>query len=239
MENNFDLTVLVPVYNEEGNMHRLERELISFVQTPGIRSKVLFIDDGSTDKSLELIEAACKANGFFSFVQLKGNHGLSTAFKAGIDQADTEWIGYIDADLQTTPGDFKELLKYSDSFDLVTGIRMNRKDSLVKNISSKLANSIRRSITHDGISDTGCPLKIIRTSIAKKIPFFNGMHRFLPALVLLEGGKIKEVPVHHFPRIAGKSKYHLWNRLFGPLSDLMVYAWMRRNYIRYQIVKKG
>lgn len=238
MENDYDLTILVPVYNEEGNILRLERELSSFIQNAGIRSKVLFIDDGSTDNSLELIKSVCNSNSSFDYIQLKGNNGLSTALKAGIDESETAWIGYIDADLQTSPGDFNELLKHIGSFDMVTGIRMDRKDNRMKKISSSLANSIRRSVTHDGIKDTGCPLKIIRTTIAKKIPFFNGMHRFLPALVMLEGGLVKEVSVHHFPRIAGKSKYNLGNRLLGPLVSLIAFSWMRRNYIRYQILKK-
>lgn len=236
---NYDLTILVPVYNEEGNILRLEKELSLFIQNAGIRSKVLFIDDGSTDSSPELIESVCASNESFSFIHLKENRGLSTALKAGIDEADTAWIGYIDADLQTSPGDFNSLLKHIGAYDMVTGIRMNRKDSRIKKISSSLANSIRRSVTHDGITDTGCPLKIMRSAIVKKIPFFDGMHRFLPALVMLEGGSVKEVPVQHFPRIAGKSKYHLGNRLLGPLASLIAFSWMRRNYIRYQIQKKG
>jgi glycosyltransferase involved in cell wall biosynthesis len=239
MEDNFDLTILVPVFNEEGNIQRLEKELSLFVDSAGIRSKVLFIDDGSTDKSASLIESVCASNRYFNFIQLKGNQGLSTALKAGIDHTDTTWVGYIDADLQTSPKDFNELLKHIDSHDMVTGIRMHRKDSRMKKITSSLANSIRRCVTHDGISDTGCPLKVIRTSIAKKIPFFNGMHRFLPALVILEGGKVKEVPVPHYPRLAGKSKYHLWNRIWGPLTSLIAYTWMKKNYIRYQIIKRG
>ncbi len=239
MGNICELTILVPVYNEQGNIRRLEREFLSFIQTAGIGSKVLFINDGSTDNSPELIESVCAANESFHFIHLNGNHGLSTALKAGFDHCDTRLTGYIDADLQTSPSDFKELLRYIDSFDLVTGIRVNRKDSLIKKISSSIANSIRRSITHDGISDTGCPLKIIRTDMARRIPFFSGMHRFLPALVLLEGGSVKEVPVNHFPRMAEKSKYHLWNRIFGPAIALLAYYWMQHNYIRYQIIKKG
>ena len=112
-----------------------------------------------------------------------------------------------------------------------------KKDSLIKNMSSLIANVIRRSFTHDGMDDTGCPLKVIKTDIAKKIPMFKGLHRFLPAMVLLQKGSIKQVPVRHYPRIAGQAKYGLWNRLLGPLSDCFAYLWMKRKYINYRIIK--
>jgi len=131
------------------------------------------------------------------------------------------------------------LMEYAEILELVTGVRVGRKDGLVKRISSRIANAIRRSVTHDGVSDTGCPLKILHTDTARKIPFFNGMHRFLPALVQVGGGKVKEVPVRHFKRLAGKSNFHLWNRLLGPAADLIAFAWMRKRTIRYEITGRG
>ena len=101
---------------------------------------------------------------------------------------------------------------------------------------SKIANGFRRMITHDGVKDTGCPLKVMRADYAKRIPFFTGMHRFLPALILLQKGKIKQIPVHHFPRVAGSSKYHLWNRLISPFIDCFAFYWMRKRFIDYHIV---
>ncbi|HYG67849.1 MAG TPA: glycosyltransferase, partial [Anaeromyxobacteraceae bacterium] len=175
----------------------------------------------------------------FGYVHLRRNGGLSTALKAGFDHVDTPFAGYIDSDLQTSPDDFDALMPFAAEYALVTGVRVNRKDTFVKNLSSRIANGIRRAVTHDGASDTGCPLKIIRSDVAKRIPFFKGMHRFLPALVQLEGGQVKEVPVRHFPRVAGQSKYHLWNRLLGPAADLMGYRWMRKRYIRYEVAKQG
>jgi glycosyltransferase involved in cell wall biosynthesis len=216
MEQIFDLTILVPVFNEAENLPRVERELSAFINVAPVKTKVLFINDGSSDQSASIIESLCASNPVFSFIHLQSNQGLSTALKAGFDAVDTRLTGYIDADLQTSPQDFLELLKYCNEYDLVNGIRINRKDNGIKKLSSKIANAIRRSVTHDGSSDTGCPLKIINTEVLKKIPFFKGMHRFLPALVLLTGGRVKEVPVNHYPRLAGKSKYHLWNRLTGP-----------------------
>jgi len=239
MKINYDLTIIVPVYNEEENLSRLGQELSAFLNQSKTKAKVLFVNDGSTDYSPSLIESICGNNEAFNFIHLKNNKGLSTALKAGIDQIDTKFTGYIDADLQTSPADFDKLMEFADDFEMVTGIRINRKDNLLKRLSSSIANSIRRSVTRDGVSDTGCPLKIIRTETAKRIPFFNGMHRFLPALVQTDGGKVKEVPVNHYQRLAGKSKYYLWNRLFGTIVDLCAFCWMKRNYIRYEIISKG
>ena len=104
-------------------------------------------------------------------------------------------------------------------------------------MSSKIANGFRRSMTHDGVEDTGCPLKILRTDYAKRIPFFTGMHRFLPALIQLQDGKVKQIPVRHFPRLAGKSKYNLRNRLVGPFKDCFAYRWMKKRYINYQVAE--
>lgn len=235
----YELTVIVPVYDEEDNIERLEKELNHFLSLAARKTKILFVNDGSKDNSQALIESVCRRNQDYNFISFNQNRGLSTAIKAGFDYADTELIGYIDSDLQTSPEDFNILLKEIGTCDLITGVRSNRKDSIVKNISSTIANSIRRAFTHDGMDDTGCPLKIIKASFAKKIPMFNGLHRFLPAMILLQGGVIKQVPVRHFPRIAGQAKFGLWNRLLGPLMDCFAYLWMKKKYINYTIAKQG
>ncbi len=233
------LTVIVPVFNEEDNLDRVENEMTAYINASSIIVKVLFVNDGSTDKSQQLIETICSKNSSFSYLLFKENKGLSAAIKAGFDIVESDLVGYIDSDLQTTPKDFNILLEHIGEYDLVTGVRANRQDSFVKNMSSTIANGIRRAFTHDGMDDTGCPLKIIKTDVAKKIPMFKGLHRFLPAMVLLQNGKIKQVPVQHFPRIAGEAKYHLWNRLAGPLLDCFAYLWMKKKYINYDIRKKG
>ncbi len=235
----FELTIIIPVYNEEGNLDRVKNEITVFFQKFPKKAKVLFVNDGSADNSLSIIEQICNGSDNFQYISFDKNYGLSAAIKAGFDAADTPWVGYIDADLQTTPDDFITLFEYTNDYDLVTGVRTGRKDSFVKNMSSKIANGIRRLFTHDGMDDTGCPMKLIRTDMAKKIPMFNGLHRFLPAMILLQKGKIKQVPVKHFPRIAGKSKFNLWNRLLGPLQDCFAYLWMKKKYINYKIEKKG
>jgi glycosyltransferase involved in cell wall biosynthesis len=236
---NYQFTIIVPVYNEEDNLGRVEKELLAYTKIASLPTKILFVNDGSKDNSQQLIEAICNKYHNFAFISFKENKGLSAAIKAGFDFTDTELVGYIDSDLQTSPEDFNLLLKHIKDYDLVTGVRANRKDSFVKNMSSKIANGIRRSFTHDGMDDTGCPLKVIKTEFAKRIPMFKGLHRFLPAMILLQNGKVIQIPVQHFPRIAGTAKYGLWNRLIGPLMDCFAYLWMKKKYINYNIAKKS
>jgi len=235
----YEFTIIVPVYNEEDNLDRVEKELLEYIKIATKKTKILFVNDGSKDQSQSIIERICANNNDFSFISFKENRGLSAAITAGFQSADTELVGYIDSDLQTDPKDFNLLLEHIDEYDLVTGVRADRKDSFVKNMSSTIANGIRRSFTHDGMDDTGCPLKVIKTDFAKKIPMFKGLHRFLPAMILLQNGKIKQIPVKHFPRIAGEAKYGLWNRLLGPLMDCFAYLWMKKKYINFDIEKKG
>ncbi len=236
---NYQFTIVVPVYNEEDNLQRVENELLTYSKTALVPTCILFVNDGSKDNSQNLIEGICERHENFNFISFKENRGLSAAIKAGFDHTKTELVGYIDSDLQTAPEDFNLLLEHIGEYDLVTGVRANRKDSFVKNMSSKIANGIRRAFTHDGMDDTGCPLKVIKTDYAKRIPMFKGLHRFLPAMILLQNGKIIQIPVQHFPRIAGQAKFGLWNRLLGPLSDCFAYLWMKRKYINYEVAKQS
>ncbi len=235
----YEFTIIVPVYNEAENLDRVEKALLEYMSNASKKTKILLVNDGSTDESQHLIEEICSRNPDFSYVTFKENRGLSAAIKAGFDHVETPLLGYIDSDLQTTPEDFNLLLDHIGDYDLVTGVRADRKDSFVKNMSSRIANGIRRSFTHDGMDDTGCPLKVIKTDYAKRIPMFRGLHRFLPAMILLQNGRILQVPIRHFPRIAGKAKFGLWNRLLGPLMDCFAYLWMKKKYINYEVKQKG
>jgi dolichol-phosphate mannosyltransferase len=231
----YRFTVVIPVYNEEENIFVLEKKIRLFLQKSIFSTCVVLVNDGSTDNSLNLMKEICERNDDFFYLSLERNGGLSAALKAGIDYTFSDYLGYIDADLQTDPDDFNLLLPHLNTYDMVIGIRVNRKDSFFKNLQSKIANGFRRMMTHDGVSDTGCPLKVMHTDAAKKMPLFNGMHRFLPALILLQNGRVKQIPVRHYPRVAGKSKYHLWNRLTGPFIDCFAYRWMKKRYINYSV----
>lgn len=233
---NYEFTIIVPVFNEEDNIPRLGKRLGDYIAKCPKRACVLFVDDGSGDSSLQRIKDVCAGNPDFLYISFEKNAGLSAALKAGIDCTFSPYLGYIDADLQTAPEDFDLLLAAVRDADMAIGIRTDRKDSGFKRLQSRIANGFRRMMTGDDAKDTGCPLKVIRTDVAKKIPFFKGMHRFLPALVMLQqGAGYVQVPVRHFPRTAGVSKYHLWNRLWGPFCDCFAFRWMKKRYIRYTV----
>ena len=235
----YEFTIIVPVYNEEDNLNRVEKELLAYSNIAIKKTAVLFVNDGSLDASLAIIKTICDRNEAFGYISFKNNKGLSAAIKAGFDHVSTDLVGYIDSDLQTSPEDFNKLLEHIDTYDLVTGVRADRKDNFVKNMSSTIANSIRRGFTHDGMDDTGCPLKVLKTQYAKRIPMFKGLHRFLPAMILLQEGTVIQIPVRHFPRVAGIAKFGVWNRLLGPLLDCFAYLWMKKKYINYTIASKG
>jgi glycosyltransferase involved in cell wall biosynthesis len=235
----YEFTIIVPIYNELDNLDRLSLKLLEYIEKASKKTKVLFINDGSTDGSQHALEEICEKREFFGFLSFKENRGLSTALKAGFDQVETVLTGYIDADLQTDPEDFELLLAVSSEYELVTGCRSNRQDSFIKKFSSNIANTIRQIFTKDGMDDTCCPLKVIHTQTAQRIPMFDGLHRFLPAMVLLQGRSIKQIPVRHYPRIAGVAKYHFFNRLVGPFTDCLAFLWMKKNYILYEIEKRS
>ncbi len=234
------LCIIVPIYNEEANLLRLKEKLSAYFHQASLPTKALLVDDGSTDTSLELIQKICQNSPYFDYITFEQNCGLSAAIKAGIDHIDTSLTGYIDADLQTDPKDFELLLEHIEDHELVLGNRNHeRKDSALKNMSSKIANIIRRAFTNDGVDDTGCPLKIIKTEYAKRIPMFNGLHRFLPAMIMLQNGRVKQVNIRNYPRLAGESKFGLTNRLIGPLLDCFAYLWMKKKYINYKVKEKS
>jgi glycosyltransferase involved in cell wall biosynthesis len=235
---NQQLTIIVPVYNEAECLERFRDEMERFLENAPMDTSVCFVNDGSTDNSMEIIKKICSMDPSYTWISLEKNRGLSTAIKAGIDHCRTSLIGYIDADLQTSPIDFLGMLRHIPEYDMVNGIRQKRKDTFVKKISSVIANGFRKRLIGDGIHDTCCPLKIIKSEYAKRIPFFNGMHRFIPALIQHAGGSVMQVPVRHFPRYAGEAKYHLRNRLVGPFVDSLAVAWMKRRLISYKLIDK-
>lgn len=236
----YDFTIIVPIYNEEENIDYLEKKLSEYLLKAVYNTCVLFVNDGSKDASEKGLERLCSSYQHFYYVSFEKNAGLSAAIKAGFDIVESKYVGYIDADLQTVPDDFNLLLQFVEEYPLVMGIRAHRKDSGFKRLQSKIANNFRRMMTHDGATDTGCPLKVLQSSYAKRIPFFTGMHRFLPALIQLqEGGCFKEIPVRHFPRIAGQSKFHLGNRLIAPFKDCFAFRWMAHRYINYKVANNN
>jgi len=229
------ITVIIPVFNEFEGIARLLPAFESYINQSRFEVNILLVNDGSTDNSLIEIKKIVAASELVDFISFEKNAGLSAAIRAGFEKSTTRWVGYIDADLQTDPIDFLKLEAMVPEYELVTGRREGRKDSSVKKMSSSFANWFRDSMLHDGVHDSGCPLKIIKRSVALGMPFFKGMHRFFPALALIQGRRVIEIPVSHFPRITGKSKFNVWNRLLSPLQDTIALRWMINRQAVYTI----
>ncbi|RTZ93315.1 MAG: glycosyltransferase [Deltaproteobacteria bacterium] len=235
MSEETSISVVLPVYNEEDNIEPLTEQIVRALSPFDNPVEIVFIDDGSTDRSVERMEAMRERFGEIEIriVQLDRNYGLSTAMTAGFEAAKGEVIVTLDADLQNDPADIPKLLEKLPEYDAALGWRVDRRDPFVKRVSSKIANFFRKKALNDPIHDTGCSLKAYKAQYVKRIKMFKGMHRFLGVLLAMEGAMITEVPVSHHPRRFGKSKYGFWNRLISPFLDLLAVRWMKKRAIRY------
>ncbi|MFV0421735.1 glycosyltransferase family 2 protein [Oleidesulfovibrio sp.] len=233
-------SIVVPVFNEEDNLPVLYDEIHRAAVAAGKEWEVIFVDDGSKDRSLEVIKELAQKSSHVRFVALDKNSGQSAAFSAGFDAANGEVIITMDADLQNDPGDIPNMLReFERGFDMVIGWRAKRKDTFAKRIASKVGNSIRNWLSQETVRDTGCSLKVMRSSMAKQIPMFTGMHRFLPTLMKCQGATVSEVKVNHRPRLHGTSKYGIWDRARTTFFDLLAIRWMKKRYICYGIKEKN
>ncbi|NWF93236.1 MAG: glycosyltransferase family 2 protein [Syntrophaceae bacterium] len=233
-----EISVVVPVFNEEENLPILIPKLTEVLAGLGISYEMIFVDDGSRDRSREILKEMASQYPFLRIIGLKENRGLSTALYAGMREARGEKIATLDSDLQNDPADIPRLLGYLDRYDMATGWRQKREDPWLKRISSKIANSIRNRLSGEEIKDSACTLRVFKRECVQKIPVFNGMHRFLSTLVKMEGYRIIEVPVFHHPRRFGKSKYNIRNRMVRSFIDLLGVRWMKRRRIDYEIEER-
>lgn len=231
---NPEISIVVPVFNEEENIQLLVSAIYRGVKDIGCSYECIFVDDGSTDDSRLKIETVCKENEHIKMVALERNYGQTSALDAGFKAAKGKYIVMMDADLQNNPCDIKLLLENIEGVDMVYGCRLNRKDSFVKIVSSKIGNYVRNKLTNENIRDTGCSLKIFRRECLSRIKLYNGMHRFLPTLFKMEGFPVKEVKVQHHPRCYGKSKYNIRNRIFKSFEDLLAVRWMMKRKLDYK-----
>jgi len=230
------ISLVVPVYNEQDNIPVLFEEIHGVVQNLGRDWELIFIDDGSTDNSLDVLRGLAAKHPQVRYVSLAQNRGQSAGFSIGFGRAKGQVIITMDADLQNDPADIPAMLElYEQGYDMVIGWRAKRRDTLVKRLASRFANRVRNAISRETVKDTGCSLKIMRTDLARKIPMFTGMHRFLPTLMKLEGAKVAEVKVNHRPRKHGKSKYGIWDRAFSSAYDLFAVRWMQKRHISFKV----
>ncbi len=219
------LSVVVPLYNEEGNVAELHRKIVEAVQKLGRPFEVIFVDDGSRDKTLEEARNLTP----LKLIVFRKNFGQTAAFDAGFKAAQGEIVITLDGDLQNDPADIPLLLeKMKEGYDVVSGWRHKRQDPWSKKIPSRIANLLRKMLIHDNIHDSGCSLKAYKRECFNDVDLFGEMHRFIPALLQLEGYKVGEVKVSHHPRIHGVTKYN-WKRGFKGFVD-MVSIWFWRKY---------
>ena len=224
------LSVVVPLYNEEANLPIFQEELR--VALSGLDYEILFVDDGSIDRTAERIEAAPNIR----LIRFEKNCGQSAAIYAGLVAARGATVVIIDGDLQNDPADIPRLLaEITHGADLVCGYRLKRQDTVVKRLTSRIANTVRSRYTKDGVRDTGCTLKAMRRECVSALFPFKGMHRFIPALVKAAGYRLVEIPVNHRPRRFGQSKYGLSNRALRATIDMFGVRWLLSRRLNYKI----
>ena len=239
MSKSDSISVVVPVYNEQHNIVPLFNELQAYLQPLGREWEVLFVDDGSSDTSLDVIRRLAEEHATVSYLSFAANRGQSAAFAAGFQAARGDIVITIDADLQNDPADIPAMLRRMDEgYDMVIGWRANRQDTPAKRVASRIANALRNALTAEHVHDTGCSLKLMRAAMVRNIPMFVGMHRFLPTLMRLEGARIAEMKVNHRPRLHGESKYPTFGRAKTAVFDLLAVMWMQRRYIRYAVKER-
>lgn len=233
-------SLVIPAFNEEENLFPLMQELNEVLKNNDLQCEILFVDDGSTDDTQNVMHQIRQQYPQYTIriIALNGNYGLSTALEAGFEQTKNEVVTSIDADLQNDPADIPKLLEKIPDYDVAIGVRVRRKDDWIKRMSSLIANRLRNFVLGECWRDTGCSLKVYKKAFLRKIRLDKGMHRFLPTLLQMEGARVIEVEVNHRPRIHGKSKYHLWNRLLGPLMDLYAVRWMKKRRRVYRTEEK-
>jgi dolichol-phosphate mannosyltransferase len=228
-----DLSVIVPVHDEQENVTPLAEE-VDAALAGVLDYEVVFVDDASTDATFARLTDLSRRNPRVRALRHAQRSGQSTALRTGVVHARASMIATLDGDGQNDPGDIPRLLsmlsttEHDASRTLVTGHRVRRRDSRVVRLSSRVANFVRSRILRDGTPDTGCGLKVFDRSLFLELPYFDHMHRFLPALVRRAGGCVISVPVNHRPRIAGRSHYGVWDRLWTGIVDLLGVMWLTR-----------
>lgn len=226
-----ELSIVIPIHNEEQNVAPLLEELGNALPIAG--TEFVFVDDGSTDGTLERLREAARRDGRIRIAHFRRNLGQTAAMAAGFQLARGQAVVTLDGDLQNDPADVPALVALLGEWDVVCGVRVQRRDTWVKRMSSRIANGFRNWATGDNIVDTGCTLKAFRRQWLQNLELHRGMHRFLPTLLKMRGARVTQVPVRHRPRRAGKTHYGTWGRMVKGLADVWAVRWMQRNYLDY------
>ena len=232
-----DLSLVIPAYNEAENIPVLLGRVGAALGEIRRPFEVLIVDDGSTDATPTLLAEGMEQYPWLRVLRMARNVGQSAAFDAGFKAARGQVIATIDADLQNDPEEIPRLLPMLEAgdCDMINGWRQKRQDNGFRRFQTRVANRIRNWISQETIQDSACSLKLYKRECLEGIQLYNGMHRFMPTLVKLRGFRVREVPVKHSPRYAGKAKYGLWNRAFRASVDLLAVRWMKKRYLRYKV----
>jgi len=233
-----EISVVVPVFNEEKNLPILISKLIQVLNPLGLSYEMIFVDDGSSDGSRAFLREMATQYPSLHVIGLKRNRGLSTALIAGLREARGKKIVTLDSDLQNDPEDIPRLLEYLNQYDMATGWRQKRDDPWLKRVSSKIANDVRNHLSGEEIKDSACTLRAFKRECIQDLIAFNGMHRFFSTLAKMKGYRIIEVPVMHHPRKYGQSKYNIRNRAFRAFIDLLGVRWLKNRRIEYEIEER-
>ena len=237
MKTSPDISIVIPVFNESENIVNLAHEIITSLD--GQKYEVIFVDDASTDQTKEKIRELKNNYPEIRGLSHNNNAGQSRAILSGVQMAESAYIVTLDGDGQNDPRDipklYNQLTRVSapEGLVLVSGQRVKRLDSNAKKLASKLGNKIRKRLLNDEADDTGCGIKVIKRSVYLDLPFFDHMHRYIPALVMRSGFKIEFCEVNHRERKFGRSKYTNWGRLIVSLSDLLGVMWLGKRHRRH------
>jgi len=234
-----DLSIVIPVYNEEENLPLLWPEICEVLEPTGLRYEAIFVDDGSKDRSAEIVREFRARDPRVRLVRLKVNVGETAATDAGFKSVRGRYVVVMDADLQNDPHDIPGMLKHLEQWDAVTGWRVNRAagDSWVRRVSSRIANRVRNRLSDETVQDSGCTFRAFRRECLRDLVLYKGFHRFLPTLLKMRGFRVLEVPVNHRPRRFGQSKYGIGNRALRAFVDLLVVRWMKDRLLRYEVAE--
>lgn len=232
------ISVVIPCYNEQDNLVPLVTTLSEVLNPLNVTYEIVITDDCSKDDSWNVLKKIAAENPRLVAQRFEKNAGQSAALWAGIKAARGKYIATLDADMQNDPRDLPKFLEAMKTADCICGNRKAKRaegDNFIRQISSKIANGVRNWITQENVSDSGCCYRMFKRECAADLKFFKGMHRFLPTLFKIEGFTIAEIPVNHQHRLAGVSKYGVWNRVFASSYDLFAVRWMQKRMYRFKV----